>query len=403
MQDLDAVVIGAGQAGLSISHELKTRGVGHVVVERGQIGEAWRRRWDNFRLVTPNWAINLPGFAYDGDDPDGFMSRDELVAMLERYAASFDAPVQTGVAIESVTRDDPDGFVVRTDQGELRARNLVLCTGAYQKPFLPDGAETLPDSVERLTIDQYRNPDALPTGRVLVVGSGQTGCQIAEELNDAGREVTLSCGRAAWAPREPGGKDVFWWVLKSGFGDQTLDMLPAGARLSANVLASGHGGGHDVNFPLLEAQGIELVGRFLGADGTSARFADNLTELNEFSNERYADLKKLVVATADKLGLDSFDMPDAPELQGPGRTEIDLADYGTVIFTGGFRPAYLEWLPWTDAFDADGFPIQVDGASAVVPGLFFMGVHFMRRRKSALLAGMADDATVVADKVAAAA
>lgn len=398
MTKTNTIVAGAGQAGLSVSHELKKRGVPHIVLERGQIGEAWRRRWDNFCLVTPNWATRLPGFPYSGDDPDGFMPRDEVVEHLEAYAQSFDAPVSTGVNIISVSKSD-DEFIIQTDQGEFASSNLVVSTGAYQKPFLPKGAETLPDAIMKLTLHGYSNPETLPDGDVLIIGSGQSGCQIAEELNQAGCKVTLACGRVAWAPRKSGGKDIFWWVLESGFGDQKFEDVAPAARLAGNVLASGHHGGHDVNLALIQAQGVELVGRFMGADGNIAQFADDLFATNEFSNARFADLCGLIRKTAEAKGI-PVDFPEPPHLNGSARTEVDLTDYGSVIFTGGFRPDYRSWLPWPDAFDDDGFANHTEGRSDAVDGLWFVGMHFLRTRKSALLAGVGEDATVVAEQIA---
>jgi putative flavoprotein involved in K+ transport len=398
MAKMNTIVIGAGQAGLSASHELTQRGMPHIILERGQIGEAWRRRWDNFCLVTPNWATRLPGFPYAGDDPDGFMPRDDVVAHLEAYAQSFGAPVRTNVNITSVSKSD-DEFLIRTDQGDFTSSNLVLSTGAYQKPYLPKGAESLPDGIKKLTLHDYKNPDALPLGDVLIIGSGQSGCQIAEELNSAGRKVTLACGRVAWAPRKSGGKDIFWWVLESGFGDQKFADVPPEARLVGNVLASGHHGGHDVNLALIQAQGVELVGRFTGADGNIARFADDLVETNAFSNARYGDLRALIKNTANAKGI-AVEFPDPPELNGAARTEINLTGYGSVIFTGGFRPDYRSWLPWPEAFDADGFAMHTEGKSDTVEGLWFVGMHFLRTRKSALLAGVGEDANVVAEQIA---
>ena len=398
MTKTDTIIIGAGQAGLSVSHELTQRGVPHLVLERGQIGEAWRRRWDNFCLVTPNWAIRLPGFPYAGDDPDGFMPRDEVVAHLEAYAKSFGSPIATGVNITSVSKTDGT-FHIQTDQGDFSSANLVLSTGAYQKPFLPRGAETLPDRIKKLTLHDYSNPEMLPNGNVLIIGSGQSGCQIAEELNDAGCKVTLACGRVAWAPRKSGGKDIFWWVLESGFGDQKFEDVPPEARLVGNVLASGHHGGHDVNLALIQAQGVELVGRFVGAEGFIAKFADDLFATNEFSNARYGDLCGLIKKTADAHKI-PVEFPEPPQLRGKARTEIDLTDYGSVIFTGGFRPDYRSWLPWPEAFDDDGFAIHTEGKSHAIEGLWFVGMHFLRTRKSALLAGVGEDATVVASQIA---
>ena len=235
MQQVEVVVIGAGQAGLAVSHELSGLGVDHVLLERGQIGEFWRNRWDSFCLVTPNWSVRLPGFPYDGRDPDGFMPRDEIVEYLQRYAGSFGSPVQEHVQINSLAARDGEGFGVETISRSYKARSLVLATGAYQRPHRPRQADGLPTNLLRIDVEDYSNPQALPSGRVLIIGSGQSGCQIAEELHASGREVVLACGRAPWAPRRIGDRDVVWWLLESGFFDAPFSSLPGPeARLYAN-------------------------------------------------------------------------------------------------------------------------------------------------------------------------
>jgi len=266
MEHVDVLVIGGGQAGLAVSHELTAATVEHVVLERDRIGQAWRDRWDSFCLVIPNWSVRLPGGAYDGDDPDGFMPRDDIVAYLERYAAGFGAPVREGVAVRSLEVTPGGAFVARTSAGDLLADRVVLCTGAFQRAHRPPGAETLPAHLVQLDVGQYRNPAALPAGRVLIVGSGQSGCQLAEELHEAGREVVLSCGKAPWAPRRVGGRDIAWWAVESGFMDAPIDPkdIPA-ARLGANITGTGHGGGHDLHLRTLQAMGVTLVGHLRGA------------------------------------------------------------------------------------------------------------------------------------------
>jgi len=402
MEELEAAVIGAGQAGLAVSHELVLAGVDHAVLERGRIGETWRRRWDSFCLVTPNWSVQLPGFPYDGDDPDGFMVRDDIVAYLERYARSFGAPVREGVAVEAVERRPAGGFTLRTSSGAVGAASLVLATGAYQRPHRIAGADALPPGLPQVDAANYRNPGALPAGHVLVIGSGQTGAQIAEELRAAGRRVWLSCGRTWWAPRRLAGRDIFWWLAESGFMAQPVTALPSpAARLISNPLVTGHEGGHDLDLRRLRAMGVTLTGRFLGAGGGEARFAPDLAESVAWGDARHRELMDLFRRTAAERGLEQpqvadpepFD-PTAPELLG-------LAGFGAVIVTGGFRPDYRSWLPWPDAFDDLGFPLQHDGESTTVPGLYFLGVHFLRTRKSALLMGVGEDATVVAGKIVA--
>jgi putative flavoprotein involved in K+ transport len=401
MEQIEVVVIGAGQAGLAISHELAGLGVDHVVLERDRVGETWRNRWDTFCLVTPNWSVRLPGRPYDGTDPDGFMPRDQMVVYLEQYAASFESPVQEHVEISSLRAQDGDGFVVETTSDPYKARSLVLATGAYQRPHRPHGVNALPDGLFQIDAEDYRNPTALPPGRVLIVGSGQSGCQIAEELHRSGREVLLACGRAPWCPRRIGDRDVVWWLVESGFFDAPFSSLAGPeARLYANLLTTGHDGGHDLHLRILNDMGVILAGHFLGSDGIRARFAPDLEKTMAWGDARYRQLMDLFRRLAAERGLKPIESQEPGQFVGSGPAEVDLAGFGAVIFASGFRPDFRSWLPWPDAFDDDGFPLQVDGASTVVPELYFVGVHFLRKRKSSLLVGVGEDATVIARRVA---
>ena len=402
MEHIDVAVIGAGQAGLAVSHELTEAGIDHEVLEHGRIGETWRRRWESFCLVTPNWSVRLPGFAYDGVQPDAFMSRDEIVGYLERYAASFGAPVRIGVRVEAVQDDHAGGFVLSTSSGRFHAGSLVLASGAYQREHRIPGADSLPPGLHGFGLADYRDPGSLPDGAVLVIGSGQSGTQIAEELHEAGREVTLACGRAPWAPRRWAGHDLVWWLAESGFMDAPASTLPGPpARLISNPLATGHDGGHDLNLRTLHAMGVRLTGRFLDADGLEARFAPDLAESVAWGDARYRELMDLFARTAAARGIAADPPPEPEPFAPPAPERLDLSRFGAVLFTGGYRPDYRSWLPWQAAFDDLGFPLHDDGESRVVPGLFFVGVHFMRRRKSALLMGVGEDAVVVARRVAA--
>lgn len=390
--------MGGGQAGLATSHELAARGVEHVVVERGRVGQSWRDRWDSFCLVTPNWTVQLPGAHYDGDDPDGYMPRDDIAAHLDRYAEPL--PVREGVDVTAIART-ADAFALETSEGTLVADDVVLATGAFQRAYRPPGAGTLPIELLQLDVTGFTNEAALPSGRVLVVGSGQSGCQIAEELQEAGREVVLSCGRAPWSPRRIGGHDTVWWAVETGFSDQPASALPdPAARFDANVLASGHHGGRDLHLRTLRASGVTLVGRFLGADGWTASFADDLGASVAWGDERYRMYMGLIVKTATDRGWEIPEVPEPAPFDPSAPTELDLHGFGAVIFTGGFRPDYRSWLPWNDAFDAMGFPLHHEGSSTVVPGLHFVGVHFLRTRKSSLLFGVGEDAAVVASTIA---
>jgi putative flavoprotein involved in K+ transport len=393
-------VVGGGQAGLAASRELSERGIAHVILERGRIAQTWRDRWDSFCLVTPNWSISLPGGAYDGPDPDGYLRRDELVAHLEGYAKAVGAPVREGVEVLGIDSVD-GGFVLRTSTGELAASRLVLATGAYQRPYRPPAAGTLPARVLQVDVEGYSSPQALPPGRVLVVGSGQSGCQIAEELLESGREVVLSCGRAPWTHRRYGGRDVFWWSVQTGFLDQPIGALPdPSARLWANLIASGHHGGRDLHLRGLRAAGVTLAGRFAGRTERVLRFAPDLAASVEWGDRMYLRMRDLMLETARRQSVQAPEVPDPEPFDPAAPDELDLSGLGAVIFAGGFRPDYRSWLPWPDAFDEVGFPIHREGASTVVPGLFFVGVHFLRTRKSSLLYGVGEDAAIVADSIA---
>lgn len=394
------IVIGAGPAGLAVSYELQRVGMDHVVLERGRVGQSWRDRWDSFCLVTPNWYLQLPGGAYAGEDPDGFMTRDEVVAHLERYAHGFGAPIVDQIDVTAL-RSGPGGeFVVDTSEGQMRTGAVVLATGAFQRPHRPPDAE-LPANVLAIDATDYTSPDALPAGGVLVVGSGQTGCQIADELNRSGRDVTLACGKAGWAPRRVEERDIVSWLVETPFLEQTTDDLPSPlARLAANFQTTGRDRGRDLNYRTLLADGVRLTGRSLGACGNSIRFAADLDESVAWGDARYSDICTLLEQAATDSGSRPPDLPEPPPFNAAAPAAISTRDLGALVFTSGYRPAYRDWVQFPDAFDDLGFPIQSDGASTVVPGLYFMGTHFLRKRKSSTLFGMGEDAEIVARTIA---
>ncbi len=394
----DVLVVGAGQAGLAVSHELAALGVEHVVLERGRVAQTWRDRWDSFCLVTPNATIRLPGGAYIGDDPNGFLPKEDIVRHFERWSGSFRAPVLERVAVTSLDVPDDGGFTLQTSDGAYRSRSVVVCTGAYQRPHRSTSVR-LGDVVE-LDAEAYTNEGALPPGAVLVVGSGQTGCQLAEELHEAGREVVLSCGRAPWAPRRVGERDIILWLLDAGFYDQGVADLPSpSARLLANVQATGHHGGHDLNYRTLSAAGVTLVGRFLGVEDGHLYFADDLADSVVFGDARYADVRELILEYCASVDVDAPEFPEPPPFSPTAPERIDVAGLGAVLYTSGYRPHYAAWMH-VDAFDATGFPLQENGASSTIPGLYFCGVHFLRKRKSSLLMGVGEDAAIVAASIA---
>ncbi len=402
-EDIEVAVIGAGQAGLSLSYELTHAGVEHVVLERDRVGASWRRRWDGFCLVTPNWTVQLPGGGdYEGDDRDGFMPRDEIVSHLVRYAGSFRAPVREGTEILALSPGRGAGFVLRTPSGDVRARQVVVASGAYQKPHRPPGADRLPRSIHVIDADDYSNPGALPPGEVLVVGSGQTGCQLAEELVEAGREVFIACGRAPWMPRRIDGRDVVAWIVETPFLEARLVDLPSPAvRLVSNLQTTGRDGGHDLHYRTLQALGVTLLGRFAGVEDGVAHFAPDLADSVAFGDARHADACELIRKSCAERGMLPPEMPPPPRFEADPPVRLRLREVGAILFTSGFRPDFTRWVRFPAAFDEMGFPIQVDGSSTVVPGLHFMGVHFQRKRKSATFLGVAEDAGVLAERIVA--
>ena len=396
--DVEVAIIGAGQAGLATSWYLKQANVEHVILEAGRVAETWRsRRWDSFCLVTPNWSVALPGGKYTGPDPDGFMSLPELIAHFQRWADSFQAPVRENCSVAALEADG-EKFLLTTPAGKVRARAVVIASGGYQSAHLPANAEQIPEGVTQILAEEYNNPDSIPAGAVLIVGSGQTGCQLAEELHETGRKVFLSCGRCAWAPRRMGGHDLVWWVIESGWWDRTQNDLPSpAARLTGNVLSTGHGGGHDLHYRTLHALGVELVGRYAAAEEGKIHFAGDLAQSVDAADAMSAVFKKRLESLCEKRGLAvPWQLP--PQMRIESRTEIDIAREGvsTVIWTSGYRPAY-GWVHFP-VFDDMGFLIQVDGRTSV-RGLYFMGVHFQRKAQSAVLYGVGEDAELVAQHI----
>lgn len=406
---VDAVVIGGGQAGLSLSYHLTQQGRRHVVLEQGRVAESWRtRRWDSLRLVGPNRTLELPGFPYAADDPDGFMGKDEVAAHLEAYARSFGAPLRERVRVTTVDPGpDGSGFLVKTEDGAYHAAQVVVATGALQRPLVPSCATELPAHIAQVVPYSYRNPASLSPGAVLVVGSGQAGCQIAEELRRAGRPVYLSVGRSWWAPRRYRGRDVSLWFRDIGWFDRTVDGLPPGARAGQpNPQFTGSGGGRDLNLHTLAAEGVVLLGRLLGIrDGTVALASDVAESLawgDEQAERRLLEIDEHI----RERGLNA-PAPDPPvysrtaaELARGAPEELNLADagIGVVVWATGYRPA-LHWVR-VPILDADGWPRQRRGVTET-PGLYVLGLDWLHSARSGLFAGIGEDAAHVAAVMAA--
>lgn len=396
----DCVVIGAGQAGLSASYHLSRLGVSHVVLERGRVAETWRSaRWDSFCLNTPNWCTRLPGLDPPGA-PDAFGLRTDIIATLTDYAERIDAPIRRAEVTQ--LRVHNRVFQVTLPDDVLRARSVIVTTGAFQQAVANPAALDLPSTTTQMHTAAYRTPDQLPDGGVLIVGSGQSGCEIGLELLEAGRDVHLAVGRCGWAPRRYRGRELIRWMVDIGAMDETSEVLRTPkARLAGNVAVSGSRGGRDCNPLVLEAAGAKLHGRFVGLDGRRVLFENDLDASIEFGATFERDLCRRCDAHAEAVGLD---LPQHPlrtrKATPPPEAPITLKRGGvnTVLWAGGFRPAF----GWIDiaVFDELGFPRARRGVTEIL-GLAFVGLPWLHTRKSPLLLGVGEDAAHVAAAITA--
>jgi putative flavoprotein involved in K+ transport len=401
VESVETAVVGAGQAGLSISHCLRQRGHEHVLLERGLVGETWRsERWDSFLLNTPCFWLQLPGHEYRGDDPDAFLTRAETVEYLERYAESIGGTIRTGVEARSLRRDADGGFRLGTSDGTYRAANVVVASGSFRRPTARATGDVA--GLFQLHASEYRNPEQLPDGGVIVVGSGQSGCQIAAELNRAGRDVHLSVGRCPSLPFSYRGRTIYDWLVDAGVADDTVDTLPSpAARLSCNPTVASSHVPHLVGPRRLAREGVRLVGRLIALEDGRAGFAEDANRRLAEGDDFVATIEQRFDAHARASGLEL--PPDDAEPEEPREVpevaELDLrkAGVGTILWANGWRPDY-GWIE-LPIFDEQGWPRQSQGI-AEEPGLYFVGLHWLRKRKSALLLGVAEDAEHVASAVA---
>ncbi len=395
------MVVGAGQAGLATSYHLTQRNIDHVVLDRGRVAEAWRTsRWDSFALNAPNWSFDLPGFPYEGPDPDAFMLRDDIADRFAGYGQMIAAPIEEGVEVIRVSRDDVSGsYLIETPGQQITARAVVAATGPYQRRNRPHTG--LDPAILQLDTDEFRNSAQLPEGGVLVVGSGQSGCQVAEDLREHGRNVWLATGTCGWIPRRYRGKDNVRWRWDMGMFDETVASLGHALRLACPPIQTGVDGGRDMNLTTMAAQGVTLTGRFISADGHLVTLADDL-ESNATRSEQ--------VAVAFRKRIDDFvagrglDAPPAEPFEPAGDfsgapTTLDLKalDITSVIWATGFRLDF-SWID-LDLEAVDGYPAQVQGVSRY-PGLYFMGLQLMHTRKSGIIFGVGEDAAHIASVMA---
>ena len=404
---IETVIIGGGQAGLAMSYCLKERGHEHIVLEQAEHpANAWRNgRWDSFTLVTPNWSVQLPGAGYQGDETNGFMSRSEVVTFLEDYIDLFKLPVKFQARVAEVTAKlNGDGYLVVTDDGTIEASNVVVATGMFQQPKLPSFSSSMATHIDQIHSGQYRNPEALASGAVLVVGSGQSGAQIAEELYKSGRKVYLCVGSAGRGPRRYRGKDITkWFDLMSELGERTVDDLPSpSAKFMGSPHLSGTKGGHSLNLHQFARDGVILLGRLQGATNGKITLApdlsDNLAKADNFELE----MVKMVDGYIEKTGLDAPE-EEVPQLQDGFEVEVlnelDLNEAGitTIIWATGYTFDFtMVKLP---IVDEDGYPIQKRGVTEY-PGLYFLGLPWLYKQSSGLLAGVGEDAEFLASAIA---
>jgi len=404
----DVVVVGAGQAGLATSYFLTRSGIDHLVVERGEIANAWiADRWDTFCLVTPNWTITLPGATYEGPDPDGFMLRDEFVACMRNWAASFGAPVETGVDVARIS-GEPGDFRLETSRGPIAARVVVVATATYQRPRAMPLRERISPRLRQLQASEYRNPGALPDGAVLVIGSGQTGCQLAEELKEAGRDVYLSVGRAGRLPRRYRGRDCIYWQREMGWLDRTPDFLERPElRFRGDPHVTGKNGGHTISLHKFREDGIRLLGHLSGADEDVLHFADDLAANLRFADDYASDFYQSVDDHIARSGVEAPD-PSAAELAGgpadqastissPRTLDLNRQGVASVIWATGFTYDF-SWIEFP-VLDEMGYPLTDRGVTSSA-GLYFMGLNWMTRRKSGIIYGVAEDARHVSAHIA---
>lgn len=415
MDELDSVIVGAGQAGLGLSYYLLRDGRTHLVLERGQVGESWRKqRWDSFRLNTPNFMNALPGLPYAGPEPDGFWTQDEFVAYLRSYVDRWQLPVRTGVTVVSVERANGEGgFVVRTEAGgqaqePLTSRSVVVAAGIQHVPKIPAARDRVPEGIVQLHTAEYRSAAALPPGAVLVVGSGQSGVQVAEDLLSAGRTVYLSTSRVGRAPRRYRGRDILEWWIDMGFLDATYAGLQdKSVSRAPQPQASGVGRyGHSVSLQYLARQGAVILGRLLDVKDGTAVLGDDAAANVRFADRFSQQQKETIDAYLAKGGIAppplEDDPADAPDPQAACASPLDVlsldeARIGTVIWATGLGGNF-SWLH-VPALDADGRPLHQEGVSPV-RGLYFLGFPWLRSRKSGIIYGVAEDAQHIASAIA---
>jgi putative flavoprotein involved in K+ transport len=393
------IVIGGGQAGLSVSYYLKQRGIEHLIFEEKVAFHAWReKRWDTFCLVTPNWQCRLPGFPYQGDDPEGFMKREQIVEYLEAFVAELKPPILEGVSVTRMRRSATGDFLLGTTRGESRAGQVVVASGCYHTPKVPRMAERLPPGIDQMHTSEYRNPEQLREGAVLVVGTGQSGCQIAEDLHLAGRKVHLCVGGAPRVARRYRGRDVVAWLEEMGHYDLPVDQHPLqeGVRAKANHYVTGRDGGRDIDLRVFARDGMSLHGRLLEIDHGKLSFGADLKHNLDQADTTSENIKRGIDKYIEQNAIEAPSEPPYSPVWEPeaGSPELDLTEAGitTVIWSMGYQSAY-GWVE-LPAFDGKGNPTHTRGVSTV-PGLYFVGLPWLYTWGSGRFSGVSRDADYV--------
>ena len=397
------IIVGAGQAGLSISYCLKQRGIDHLVFEKNRLGYAWReKRWDSFCLVTPNWQCQLPGYPYSGDDPQGFMQKDAIVQYVESYAAAFEPPLKEGVEVLKLRKNETQ-FEVSTSIGEFTADQVVVAIGGYHLPKIPRLSERLSNTIHQLHSSEYKNSESLPEGAVLVVGTGQSGCQIAEDLHLTGRQVHLCVGSAPRSPRRYRGRDVVDWLDQMGYYDLAINEHPQKdkVRAKANHYLTGRDGGREINLRQFALEGMKLHGRLSTIDGNQLQFHDDLKFNLDQADAVAESIKTTIDAFIQKHQLEApIDPPYHPvwePSEGLLGVDCEQANLRTVIWCTGYQSDF-GWIE-VPVFDGKGYPGHQRGVTAI-EGLYFLGLPWLYTWGSGRFSGIARDAAYLTDYLA---
>jgi putative flavoprotein involved in K+ transport len=388
-----------------MSRCLSERSIDHVVLERGEIANSWKtERWDSLRLLTPNWQSRLPGYGYEGDDPDGYRTMPETIAFIERYANVISAPVRSNCRVLSLKKND-EGYLVTTDQGDWQCRTVVVATGACNVPRVPQCAAELPEGIETLSAMHYRNPNQIADGGVMIIGASATGTQLAEELQNSGHQVTVAVGEHIRAPRTYRGRDIEWWMDAAGIQDERYDQIDDinRARNVPSLQLVGSPSRMTLDLNALSGLGVKLVGRLAGVNDGKAQFSGSLRNQCALSDLKMGRLLDSFDEWARENGIDddvepSYRLPPTEvEDDPPLGLDLKRGDIRTIIWATGFRPDY-SWLEMP-VLDRKGY-IRHDGGVIESPGMYLMGMQFLRRRKSALIDGAGADASDLSEHLA---